>query len=46
MIKGIINKDPVTKEITYGNFEDYSKELIDTFKFYHRSVRAEHQDEL
>ena len=46
MITGIIKKDPITKEVTYGDFSEYKKELIDTFKFYHRSVRAEHQDEL
>ncbi len=46
MITGIIKKDPVTKEVTYGEFSEYNKELIDTFKFYHRSVRAEHESEL
>ena len=46
MITGIIKKDPITEEVTYGDFSEYKKELIDTFKFYHRSVRAEHQDEL
>lgn len=46
MITGIIKKDPITKEVTYGDSSEYKKELIDTFKFYHRSVRAEHQDEL
>ena len=46
MITGIIKKDPITKEVTYGDSSEYKKELIDTFKFYHRSVRTEHQDEL
>ena len=46
MITGIIKKDPNTKEVTYGEFSEYKKELIDTFKFYHRSVRAQHESEL
>lgn len=45
-INGIIKKDPVTKEVTYGNFEEFQKEKIDEFIFYHRSIREEHMDEL
>ena len=46
MISGIIQKNPTTKEITFGHPSSFRKELVDTFKIYHRSVRAEHQDEL
>lgn len=46
MITGIIKKDPITKEVTYGDPKEYKKELIDTFKFYHRSVREQHSEEL
>ena len=46
MIQGIIQKDSTTKEVTYGNPSEYKKELIDTFKIYHRSVREEHIEEL
>ena len=46
MIQGIILKDSTTKEVTFGDPSTYRKELIDTFKIYHRSVRAEHLDEL
>lgn len=46
MISGIIQKNPTTKEVTFGHPSSFRKELVDTFKIYHRSVRAEHQDEL
>ena len=46
IIKNIVKKDPVTKEVTYGEFQEYERELIDEFTFYHRSVREQHLDEL
>lgn len=46
MVAGIIHTNATTKEVTYGNPSEFRRELIDTFKVYHRSVRGDHTSEL